>query len=320
MKETYIFCYDLHADSKQPGGRIDNWQTTVLEKLKYISNTSIEKEATVVFTGDFFHSPRQEDHEFMGNIHSVLKTFYTIPMTIVGNHDIQYNNMRYLNKSALGELFKAGSMKLLDRFDSDHVSMFGSSFFDRKYLGEKLTDTKKHRILVGHYYHTSMACSNFVNPKEIIEDYDMSQFNISVMGHDHSTYEDYGYSGGVLYRLGSFGRIAADSGNINRDEKVQYLLIEIDDDYIEISRQDVEICKPAEQVFNFEAIQRHTNENYQEISDFVKKFSRLVKGENADLGALADHVLDELDLDPETKESIRSILSEKISENSEALL
>lgn len=308
---------DLHADSKQPGGRIDDWPKTSLSKLINLGRLSIEQEAQVIFLGDLFHTPRQESHSYMGELSKILTTkFYKIPYSIVGNHDIQYNNMGWLDRSAIGELFLSGCLKHLERLELDKCIIYGASFFNPFWIKQTLPKTDKIQILIGHFYHHTMGASELVGKKEMLEDSVMAQFKYTFLGHDHTPYEPYSYGDGMLYRPGSLGRISADAGNINRDTPNVYIL-EIDDNdgYTSIWKEEVPNIKPIEEVFTFESIQKHTDEAFSEIASFAKNFKKLLLGKKVDYRELMEQAFLENDnIDQSVRDNVRSIIMSTISQ------
>lgn len=312
-----MFVGDLHADSKQPSGRIDNWSETCISKLKSVGKLSKEQNAQVIFLGDLFHTPRQENHSFMGELFKVfMHEFYEIPYSIVGNHDIQYNNMGWLDRSAIGELFHGGCLKQLKMVEMKHCNLYGASFFDPHWVKQDLSNETKKKILVGHYYHHTMGASELVGKKELISDDTLNQFDYAFLGHDHTTYEAYSYGNGLLYRPGSLGRIAADAGNINRNLP-HVIMMEIDDNdgYIQIWNENVPDIKPPEEIFTFESIAKHTDESYSEIVNFAKNFKKLILGKKVDFKELMEQAfLENEDIDQQVRENVRSIIISTISQ------
>lgn len=312
-----MFVGDLHADSKQPGGRIDDWAVTCVSKLKSLGKLSKEQNAQVIFLGDLFHTPRQDSHSFMGELFKVFtQDFYSIPYSIVGNHDIQYNNMGWLDRSAIGELFISGCLKQLEMVEMKHCILYGASFFNPYWVKQELPKTDKKRILVGHYYHHTMGASELVGKKELIADEVMNQFDYTFLGHDHTPYEAYSYGDGTLYRPGSLGRISADAGNINRNTP-HVIMMELDDNdgYIQIWNETVPDIKPPEEVFTFESIAKHTDESYSDIVNFAKNFKKLMLGKKVDFKELMEQAfLENEEIDKDVRDNVRSIIITTISQ------
>lgn len=309
-----IFVGDLHATYKQVSGRIDNYWESMKVKLNELVKIANDSGSLVIFTGDMFHKPKQDSHLFMGEMTKIMNSFDITPMTIIGNHDVQYNQYRYLDSSAIGELLLNGCIKELTCIEEDDdVVVWGRSFVSNEEIVPENVDKAKFNILVGHYYHETTPFAEPGN-KEIITDSDMSAFDMTILGHDHTPYDPQSYTGGIMYRMGSFGRVAADRGSINERDKVQVLQFEKEEDNVSVNLIPIESCRDPKEIFNFEAVNKYTNEQYQEIQSFVKKFSNLIKGGKTDLKQLCQSIIDTLeDLDQETKEKLAKLMMEKLT-------
>lgn len=219
--ENIIFVGDLHLSSKTPSYRIDDYGVTILNKLESLLNLAIKSKAnTIVFTGDFFES-YYEPISYMNKVLEVLAKFRDKNikiLSLIGNHDLPYNNMEYANSTPLSLLFKSKLVDKLDYVTDDSVEIFGLHFSEATKLTNIVVSPEKTSILVMHY-----AFNNTV-PGESISEKELSTFDIVVSGHDHMFYEPYlvDKDGPVVLRPGSFTRRTKDSYNTTRDDIIVY--------------------------------------------------------------------------------------------------
>jgi DNA repair exonuclease SbcCD nuclease subunit len=221
---------DLHVSSRTPLSRIDNYGETVLNKLKSIRDLAIEEGvSTIITTGDFF----EEYHEpisYMNRLIEVLNTFKDNNITflsLIGNHDLPYNNMDYFHTTPLSLLFKSGLVQKLDMIENDNVQVWGLHFTEKeplinlKVLEHRSLDSikaslneDKKLILVAHY-----AINNTV-PNESIDEKNLKEFDIVFSGHDHMPYDPIYNDTTTILRPGSLTRMTKDTYNLERGIRV----------------------------------------------------------------------------------------------------
>lgn len=106
-----IWRTDAHLADHPPQSRVDDWATTILSKLKQVGQIAGEERATVVLDGgDLFHvkSPSRTSHELIQRVTAVHHQYPCPVLGNVGNHDVKYGEVHYLNEAPLGVLFKSG--------------------------------------------------------------------------------------------------------------------------------------------------------------------------------------------------------------------
>lgn len=212
---SILFAGDLHLSSRTPESRIDNYGDTVLKKLESLLNIAIStKSDVVIFTGDFFES-YYEPISYINKVVEVLSKFKDKNiriLSLIGNHDLPYNNMEYFSSTPLSLLFKSRLVERLDYIADDSVEIFGLHFSEKDKLSSFKTSPNKTSILVMHY-----AFNNTV-PGESINAPDLMDFDIIIAGHDHMFYEPHVVTeeGPLVARPGSFTRQTKDSYNLTR--------------------------------------------------------------------------------------------------------
>lgn len=211
-----IFMGDLHVSSRTPLSRIDDYGSTVLNKLNTLLKLAIDNKVdTIICTGDFFDA-YHEPISYMNRLIEVLNNFVDNNiefLSLIGNHDLPYNNMDYFHTTPLSLLFKSKLVKPLDKIETSDTIIYGLHFTEMNLLKDikELMDHKKTNILVMHY-----ATDNTV-PYESVDQKELEDFDIVVSGHDHMFYDHIVDNGLNILRPGSFTRMTKDSYNLNRD-------------------------------------------------------------------------------------------------------
>ena len=128
---TLVWRTDVHMADKGPSSRLDDWPTTVLDKLSQVRDIAEEVNAAAILDGgDFFHikSPGRNSHSL---IHRTAEHHANYPCPVYctpGNHDSVYGDYSFLPQQPLGVLFSTGVFKRLydeheARFESNGVTV-----------------------------------------------------------------------------------------------------------------------------------------------------------------------------------------------------
>lgn len=167
---------DAHLADHPPQSRIDDWTSTILGKLAQVGDIATKVGAVAVLDGgDSFHvkSPVRNTHELMQRVAGVHQKYPCPVWSNVGNHDVKYGDIRNLNQSPLGVLFKTG-------------------VYHRLYDGyEALFEDEKSRMkvrVVGIPYHSS---TYDMNRFTTITKGDMDEDYLVVVAHCLASAEDY---------------------------------------------------------------------------------------------------------------------------------
>jgi len=118
----FLWRTDAHIADLPPQSRVDDWASVVLDKLKQVGDLARERKAALVLDGgDLFHikSPSRTSHELIQRITEVHRAYPCPVVGNVGNHDVKYQELRYLPESPLGVLFKSGV--ILPCFDEHEI-------------------------------------------------------------------------------------------------------------------------------------------------------------------------------------------------------
>lgn len=262
-----IFVGDPHFDSVTPVSRLDDYRAVSLAKLNEILDIAIKNDVSqVIFTGDFFDKLDQSLiylHELV-NILNQFKQHSIKVKTLVGNHDLKYNNYDYFDTTTLSLLLKTGVVDRLHHIldEENNVNIYGLSFNQLAHLEEIAFSPNYYNILVMHY-----AVNDTVPGESLSTKNELKGFNMVISGHDHKYYPPEVIDGVTVLRPGSMVRRTKESYNLTRSVVV-YLVNTESKSYTEIKLTS---AKPAEEVFKYEAITGSLPSLHD--SDFSKLFS-----------------------------------------------
>lgn len=243
-----LFIGDAHLDNQSPVSRLDDFKTTTIVKLRSILQLANDNNITTcIFTGDMFDK-YSVPLSYLVDVIEVLREFKSSGVdvySLIGNHDLPYNNMQYFKSTPLSLLYKSGLVKPFSmdnpiELDND-FKVYGINFTE---MGDivKPVDAVTN-VLVMHY-----ASENTV-PGESINLKDLSKFKIVVSGHDHMPYDIINNDTTILIRPGALIRRTKESYNLSRDIYT-YM---IDTNNYKILKLKLPNVKPAEEVFRYGA-------------------------------------------------------------------
>lgn len=117
------FIGDPHISSKRPGRRSDDYAASVLAKLEFCAQESIDRQLKTVILGDLFHSAGENNLTVLNRLFRALRSFYGEVLVLIGNHDKALFEIS--DKDALRLVFTAGVAAPLDETPCD-VRIAGS--------------------------------------------------------------------------------------------------------------------------------------------------------------------------------------------------
>jgi DNA repair exonuclease SbcCD nuclease subunit len=149
---------DVHFSDYTPSKRTGNWTDDVSKKLEWIGKYTHDHNIDAVIDGgDFFDikTPSKNSHSLVGRTAKIHKGYACPVYTLVGNHDVKYGNIDYIDEQPLGVLFNAG---VFDQFG-----------YDKEIIFEK--DNVKVRLVGIPYHGTSYDWDLIRSIKKGDEDY-----------------------------------------------------------------------------------------------------------------------------------------------------
>ncbi len=315
------FFGDLHVADKAPLGRIDDYRTTILNKLREISNICLEQEVDYcISTGDLFHikRPNRVSHSLVQEMIEIFRGFPCEVFAIQGNHDQGPEGVESIGKQPLGVLEKAGVIKILSSIKDSRIGVW---IIPRPYNSEGDADPMYYALsateialLESNPAPTIMVAHGsvlaprderpypYVNVDELPN---VASLDLFVAGHIHENLGIHTLKSGTIFaNVGSIGRTARTQANYVR--KVQMLIANIDQKGISVESVEIPGVPPAFEVF--EGKEMITNEApNEEIKKFVERLGEGLRSEELTI----DELLASLEnLKPSVKVLLRTYLEE----------
>ncbi len=154
----FVWRTDVHFSDYTPTKRTGNWTDDVSNKLSWIGKYTQDYNIDAVIDGgDFFDikSPTKNSHALVSKTAKIHKSYACPVYALVGNHDVKYGNIEYLEEQPLGVLFNAC---VFEQFGDDKELIFTK-------------DGIKIRIVGVPYHGTSYNWDLIRSIKKLDEDY-----------------------------------------------------------------------------------------------------------------------------------------------------
>lgn len=214
-----MFVGDVHATNGTPVSRKDLYSQTILNKIESLAGLVSQNYIDyVVYEGDIFNSTDIP----LSYLIKCLDAFRKIKVPqyfIIGNHDITYERLENYYRAPLHLLEMTGILKHLTYenplvIEDDNTFIYG---FDYGQPIKPVVDYQNtYRICVAHTFYENELygkTSTMLSLEEALH----SNYQMFVLGHDHSIYEPVINGAFCLYRHGSLTRGTSSTSNIERD-------------------------------------------------------------------------------------------------------
>lgn len=261
---TLVWRSDVHLADTPPRSRIDDWASSLLEKLTQVGKIAERVKAQAVIDGgDLFHvkSPSRTTHELVSRVAAVQSTYPCPVYGNVGNHDVKYGSIDFLGEAPLNVLFRSGNMqRLYDQHEASFsnggvtVRVVGVPYHGTEYDHERFTSIKKgsedYLIGVAHVLASPQGGTLFEN-EDVINYSFLAETapDAWLLGHWHKNQGVVETHGKMIVNIGSVSRGSISQDDVNRVPSVAVL---------GFSKKEIKIIpisldvKPAIDVFNFE--------------------------------------------------------------------
>ena len=313
-KPEFVVIGDPHFSNQTPSCRIDNYSETCLEKLCFVLDYCIKNIIQlVIFEGDFFHK-QQIPIFYISKLILVLNKKrnefrvrngkdMTI-VSIIGNHDLPFENYKFIERSPIFLMFETGSLqhfnyiKLISNKGKDtHLSLFDYN-----------TEIKKScfddECCIAHCFFDFAFAKDSPSEKDRISEEDAKNLGYKVyfFGHDHNFY---GITKKDEYYVIRSGSLLRNSSHIQQINRITCFYHVKHYDKYEFEKVLVECCKPSENVFSKESITKPkkivVEESTKErISEIILQLSE-EKEENNSAQSIFDKIIKERCVSEEVK-------------------
>lgn len=277
-----LYRTDTHACDRSPASWKADYPSEIWSNLEQIGKFAREYEATaLVDGGDFFHvkSATRNSHGLVAKTAKISCDYPCETWSVIGNHDVKYNNLETIDEQPLGVLFSSGVFHELREHvfqDGDlRVRVVGCSYSpfrtvaDLKAIKKKPGDT----FLVAIVHQLASA-----EPPKLVEDFfgepvfryqDLRSEDgpdVWCFGHWHRDQGVVDIEGTQFVNLGAVSRGALIRENIHRTPKVA--LIDASPTGIRVLQLPLQVADPKD-VFDFDRKERQEKEETN-IEQFVQ--------------------------------------------------
>ena len=325
-KPDFLVIGDIHLCNTPPSCRLDNYAETCIKKIEFVLDYCIENEINlVVIEGDVFHK-HQIPIPFLSTIISTInnkkeqfKLKYNTELviaSIIGNHDLPFENYKYIDRSPIYLLFETNTLKHFNHITlSSGEEVIEINGFDYSLPIEE--STKKNECCVAHVFY-GFDFSNANLPSKDSTNDRISEkkakelgYQVYFLGHDHTDYGVVEKSTYTVVRPGSLLRNSCHVQQVNRFPCF-YHVTKKENKY-EFKRVEVSIALSCQAVFTRESLVRPKKQELEEsvksrISDIIFSLSEEEK-EDDSITEILNKIIEEKNLDKE----VQSVLLKYIS-------
>lgn len=289
-KIKLVWRTDVHMADKGPASRLDDWPTTVLDKLSQVRDVAAEVGAQAIIDGgDFFHvkSPVRNSHSLIQRTAEHHSNYPCPVYCTPGNHDSVYGDYAFLPQQPLGVLFSTGVFK---RLYDDHEAVFeeggvkvrvvGIPYHGNSYDTSRFFDIKKgdedYLVCVAHVLASEKGGTMFEG-EDIIKYEDLMDTapDVYCFGHWHMDQGVTEIDGKHFINVGSLTR-----GSLSQDElrrKPATVIMSFDESGIRTEIRRLKV-RPAEEVFDVEGRARQVKRQV-EMDAFVTRIKDALQPE-----------------------------------------
>lgn len=251
-----IFVGDTHIVGISPSSRKESneqYREVILNKLEFIRQTCINEGANIcIIEGDVFNNNTGITNTFESEIWLEFLKFKENNIqlyTIIGNHDMFFQNEQEFKGTYLYKAFLAGMIKHLDELNIGPITIKGIDFKKDFISISELNQIGSYNILVGHCFYENECFGGIGNENLTDEKCRTLGYNAYVLGHDHTPYPEIDTGIYKVIRTGALMRGTSKTCNLYRKVNVACF------DLLDFSWKEIEIpTKPGLEVFIEKAV------------------------------------------------------------------
>jgi hypothetical protein len=258
----FLFVNDPHLTSSRMSTRMDkNFGEVVLDKISQCVDIANDRKLLLVFSGDIFHNPVEEDDGLKTKLLRILERSWITSVTNTGNHDIAGVNLsdkdslsvigasKHLNvikKTQMVNIYNVGDYKIgLGMTPYGHQIPYDVN----KYFNDKEVDNT---IWITH--HDLAFDGVYPGATELFE---IKGCGIVINGHMHLEKKPVTYGETTWYNFGNITRTAIDAvfhkpaaWEFNVNEGFIKHTLKYDENIFDMSSKLIRDSSPGEEVLN----------------------------------------------------------------------
>lgn len=259
-----IFFTDVHANTRTPSMRTDNYRQTVLDKLEWVLGyaSQISAEPILICGGDLFDVP-MVNLELADDILDLFKSISHSVGCVLGNHDLE-SSIATAPRTVLGHLMRRAPQTIfsLPHLGRPGFELGGMHWWAHHYrydnhldrLHVPLSSSDAPRIIASHAY--------FLKHKPPFDGYTLfddvdTNAHLILLGHYHPTQELTKLKNPYDTRIGGPGALLR--GALSRDDLTRLPSIAVVENTPEgllVDFVPVPIARPSSEIFKIEQAQR----------------------------------------------------------------
>lgn len=250
-----MFIGDLHISDKAPRSRKEEdeqYRQLILDKLGFCydyCSVKVNNVKYVIILGDVFNSSINIYPPYLTQVYKLLQKFKDSGIkvySIIGNHDMYYQNDSEFDKTTLYQAFSLGLIEHLDTLQLHDTIITGVDY------GKPIPKIKEpinKNILVGHCFYENSLFTGNDNTNLTDEQCKELGYNVYVLGHDHTYYPTIDTGEYRVVRPGSLMRGTSKTCNLYRN-----VVVDVYDPTTYEWREVMVPVKPGTEVFNEKVI------------------------------------------------------------------
>jgi len=317
---VFITANDIHISDNNPRSRIDDFKTTILNKLSQMGMACNKLNADgAIIAGDLFNikNPTKNSHKQNKELVKVFNDFKCPIFMIEGNHDLTGGRLDSLEEQPLGVLFEDNTLRQLRHEviekNGVKISLVGIPYSEDIELS-KLNIPKKEdcvtQICAMHLY--SSLKGGYLFDERIYGYDELAELSpdIFVLGHYHLDQGIHKESDKYFINIGSLSRGTIAEENINHHPQIGFIKINVKDNKPTYSIRSLRLnIKPVEEVFDLEK-KREIEKEKKEIESFVEKLASETSAEDIKNSDTIDSLIDKMNITKEIKDRVLNLIQE----------
>jgi len=251
-----VFLGDTHLTGINPSSRKETreqYRQLLLDKLESVKQICLKQGAEfLIILGDVFNNNSGISNFFEADIWHKFLEFKQEGIdvyTIIGNHDMAFQNETEFKGTYLYKAFLAGILKHLDELVLGDVTIKGIDFNGDYLLAKDLKQFNSYNICVAHAFYENEKFGGIGNGNLTYDKCKELGYNAYVLGHDHVPYADIDEPLFKVIRPGAMTRGTSKTCNLYR--KVNVSVFDLDSHKWSLAEIPT---KPGKDVFNEKVI------------------------------------------------------------------
>ena len=305
---SFYFIGDLHINDINPRSRIDDFSSTILNKLEEVFEKARSNNIEAIFfLGDIFHKPSGLSTKY---INKVIETFQKSPCdcyTIIGNHDIPFNKINEVDNTSLGILFKSKALIHLDEYKvlgNNKVLVAVKGFDYNNDISGIDKENDYPSICLSHSYGEDVSFGVVDKPEYFKWSTECKKpYDYYILGHDHSYHPNKKiYDNSIIYRLGALSRITSTPSDTER--KIQILELTVTEEELKFEPVEIQYIK-SEECFSSQSLNKTTV--IKDI-DFNESLEDILENLNFSVQSSIFDIIDSMELDDDIIQTLETYL------------